>query len=54
MFYSKLTALERMLCEVEKKTNAKRTMREAEESKEVEQISMALRSSTNVFLQRDS
>lgn len=35
MFYSKLTALERMLAEVEKKTHAKRTIREAEETKEV-------------------
>ena len=36
MFYSKLTALERMLYEVEKKTHAKRIIRDAEEMKEVQ------------------
>ena len=54
MFYSKLSSLERMLCEVEKKTHTKRMIRQAEENKEVQQISDAMRLSTNVFLERSS
>ena len=55
MFYSKLTALERMLCEVEKKTHAKRMIRQAEENKEVQQIQDVMRYSTNVLInERDS
>lgn len=54
MFYSKLTALERMLAEVEKKTHAKRIIREAEENKEQLEISNAMRYSTNIINERDS
>ena len=54
MFYSKLSALERMLCEVEKKTHAKRMIKQAEENKEEIQIQDAIRHSTNVFFERNS
>ena len=56
MFYSKLSALERMLGQVEKKTQANRRLKEQEDEEEVKQVTDALRMSTNVLStkERDS
>ena len=55
MFYSKLSALERSLQEVEKKTHASRILQEQEEKQEEQKVADALRYSTNVFnVERDS
>ena len=49
MFYSKLSALERMLHEMDKKLHIKRMIKQAEENKEEIQIRDAIRQSTNVI-----
>ena len=49
MFYSKLSALERMLSQVEKKTQANRILEEREEKEEIGAVAEIMRYSTNVL-----